>query len=158
MGREVERKFLVGGDGWREAATRRVPYRQGYLSTTGRSAVRVRLAGEKAFFTIKSAVPGVERSEFEYPIPVDDAREMLDSLCEGTLIEKTRHFVEHGGRTWEVDEFEGDNAGLVVAEIELADADDAFERPEWLGEEVSGDKRYYNAALARHPFSAWGRG
>lgn len=158
MGNEIERKFLVRGDGWREAAARHVPFRQGYLSSTGRSAVRVRLAADRAFFTIKSAVPGVERQEFEYPIPVDDAGEMLDSLCEGTLIEKTRHFVEHGGRTWEVDEFAGENAGLIVAEIELSDADEAFERPEWLGEEVSGDKRYYNAALARHPFREWGAG
>ena len=150
MGREIERKYLVRGDGWKGAAARRAVYRQGYLSTTEKCSVRVRLADDRAWITIKSAVSGIERGEFEYAVPVEDAQDMLDNLCEGTLIEKTRHFVEHGGHTWEVDEFAGDNAGLVVAEVELASADEAFEAPDWLGEEVSGERRYYNASLASH--------
>ena len=117
--------------------------------------MRVRIEGEQAMLTIKGANVGATRSEWEYPIPLADAAELLDGLCEQPLIEKTRHRIEHAGMVWEVDEFLGANAGLVVAEIELASEDQPFDKPDWIGAEVSGDARYYNANLIRHPFSQW---
>lgn len=153
MGTEVERKFLVQGDAWRQ--TTGTLYRQGYLSTEKERTVRVRVTGERGTLTIKGLTRGITRQEFEYEIPVGEAQEMLDSLCQRPLIEKRRHEIEHGGLTWEVDEFLGDNQGLVLAEVELEDAEQAFERPDWLGEEVSDDPRYYNANLVQHPYSRW---
>lgn len=154
MGIEIERKFLLAGDAWRGLG-QAVLLRQGYLSSTRERVVRVRIEGEQAMLTIKGANVGATRSEWEYPIRLADAAELLDGLCEQPLIEKYRHRIEHAGMVWEVDEFLGANAGLVVAEIELASEDQPFEKPDWIGAEVSGDARYYNANLIRHPFSQW---
>lgn len=154
MGIEIERKFLLAGDAWRSLG-QAVLLRQGYLSSTRERVVRVRIEGEQAMLTIKGANVGATRGEWEYPIPLADAAELLDGLCEQPLIEKYRHRIEHAGMVWEVDEFLGANAGLVVAEIELASEDQPFEKPDWIGAEVSGDARYYNANLIRHPFSQW---
>ncbi|MCC7645955.1 MULTISPECIES: CYTH domain-containing protein [unclassified Janthinobacterium] len=154
MGVEIERKFLLAGDAWRGLG-QVVLLRQGYLSSARERVVRVRIEGEQAMLTIKGANVGATRGEWEYPIPLADAAELLDGLCEQPLIEKVRHRIEHAGMVWEVDEFLGANAGLLVAEIELASEDQPFEKPEWIGAEVSGDARYYNANLIRHPFSQW---
>lgn len=158
---EIERKFLVTSDAWRTQAARSVEMAQAYLNDLAtldagamNVSVRVRIQGAAAFLNMKSREPGTTRQEFDYPIPVDDARELL-KLAVGGRIEKVRHYVEHGGRTFEVDEFLGDNAGLVVAELELDDADAAYERPAWLGEEVTDDTRYYNLALASRPYRGW---
>ncbi len=156
MGREIERKFLVRNDGWRASATHSTSYRQGYLSDRPDVVVRVRLADGAAVIAVKGAQQGISRLEYEYPIPASDAVEMLDRLCTGPLIEKERFFVPYGEHVWEVDVFGGDNAGLILAEIELSDPDESFERPPWLGEEVSDDARYYNANLAKKPFRHWG--
>ncbi|HBK46996.1 MAG TPA: CYTH domain protein [Xanthomonadaceae bacterium] len=160
---EIERKFLVSGDGWRAAAHAVLPMAQGYLNDSGAidrgeqmASVRVRIQGEQAFLNLKSREPGHTRQEFDYPIPVADARALL-ALCVGGRVDKRRHLVEHQGHLWEVDEFLGDNAGLVVAEIELDSADEAFARPAWLGQEVTDEVRYYNLALASHPYSTWQR-
>lgn len=155
MGIEIERKFLLAGDGWR-AGAQGVEYRQGYLSRDPARTVRVRVAGGQGFLTIKGRNEGVARAEFEYVIPVDEAYQLL-KLCEGPLIEKLRYRVEHAGFCWEIDEFLGENAGLVVAEIELPSADTAFDRPAWVGAEVSDDTRYYNSSLSRLPFTRWPR-
>ncbi len=161
MAIEIERKFLVAGEGWREAADRVVPMAQGYLNDVGmvdsgamQASVRVRIEGEVARLNIKSRELGVQRQEFEYPIPVEDARALL-ALSVGGLIDKRRHYVRHAGHVWEIDEFLGDNAGLVVAELELAHADAPFVRPHWLGAEVTDTPRYYNLALASRPFAHW---
>lgn len=155
MAIEIERKFLVRNDSWRVQAQPGQRYRQGYLATDAHSSVRVRVVGEQGYLNIKSATLGVTRMEFEYKIPWQDAEEMLDRLCEQPLIEKMRYIVEHAGHTWEIDVFEGDNAGLVVAEIELHNQDEAFELPDWAGEEVSHDPRYYNVSLVKHPYKDW---
>lgn len=161
MGIEIERKFLVAGDGWRAAAYEVIPMAQGYINDIGamdngtqKASVRVRIQGEEAFLNLKSRELGRSRQEFDYPIPVADARDLLE-LCVGGLIDKRRHLVRHAGHLWEVDEFLGDNAGLVVAEIELDSVDEAFERPAWIGTEVTELERYYNLALATHPYSQW---
>ena len=154
MGIEIERKFLVADEGWRQAATRQTRFSQGYLSRDPARTVRVRIAGDAAFLTIKGATTGATRAEFEYDVPVADAQQLL-AMCDGPVVEKVRHLCGHAGMTWEVDEFLGANAGLVVAEIELQTEDQAFERPAWLGEEVTGDARYVNANLAVRPFSSW---
>ena len=163
MGIEIERKFLVTGDGWRAAAHEVVPMAQGYIndqaamdSGAQKASVRVRIQGDQAYLNLKSRELGHTRQEFDYPIPVADARALL-ALCVGGLIDKRRHLVRHGGHLWEVDEFLGDNAGLVVAEIELDDAGEAFERPDWLGVEVTDDARYYNLALDSRPYRDWPR-
>ena len=156
MGIEIERKFLVIDDTWREAASPGMRYRQGYLSTDPRSSVRVRVCGEMAWLSVKSATVGITRREYEYEIPAADACEMLEELCVKPQIEKTRFIVEHEGFTWEIDEFEGANAGLVIAEVELESAGDALTLPPWAGEDVSGDARYYNQRLVEHPYSRWG--
>jgi adenylate cyclase len=154
MGIEIERKFLVAGDGWRQPAAAQTRFSQGYLSRDPARTVRVRLAGERAFLTIKGATRGATRAEFEYEIPPADAQALL-ALCDGPVVDKIRHLCLHEGMTWEIDEFLGANAGLVVAEIELQSEDQAFARPAWLGEEVTGDARYVNANLAVKPFSSW---
>lgn len=153
-GVEIERKFLVKNDAWQKLGTP-VYYCQGYLNDAKERTVRVRIAGDKAFLTIKGANVGAVRSEFEYEIPVAEARHMLENLALRPLIEKTRTVIQDHDHVWEVDAFMGENAGLVVAEIELADEFEAFERPEWLGEEVTGDARYYNSSLVRHPYCQW---
>lgn len=164
MGIEIERKFLVVGDDWRAAAHKVVPMAQGYLNDIGmvdsgamNTSVRVRIEGEAAFLNIKSRELGASRQEFEYPIPVADARALL-ALAVGGLIDKRRHYVEHAGHTWEVDEFLGDNAGLVVAEIELESADEAFDMPAWADVEATHAQRYYNLALASRPYAQWREG
>jgi CYTH domain-containing protein len=154
MATEIERKFLVKGDEWRSLGTGTL-YRQGYLSTKKGCTVRVRLAGEQGYLTIKGLTQGFSRAEYEYPIPAEDVREMLDNLCDRPLIEKTRYKIEVAGLTWEVDEFAGENQGLIIAEVELADANQTVELPSWIGKEVSDDPRYYNANLSQHPFSQW---
>ena len=163
MGIEIERKFLLVDDAWRAAAHKVVPMAQGYLNDLAmvdsgamQTSVRVRIEGESAFLNIKSREAGPSRQEFEYEIPLADARALL-ALCVGGKIDKRRHYVQHAGHLWEIDEFHGDNAGLVVAEIELDHADEAFERPDWLGSEVTDDPRYYNLALASHPYTRWAR-
>ena len=154
MGIEIERKFLVTGETWRLGATG-VSYAQGYLAHgTGRT-VRVRTAGEQAFLTIKGPVTGISRSEFEYPIPTEDALEMLQ-LCEGPIVQKTRFRIPYAGHVWEVDEFAGPNAGLVLAEVELLSPEEPVVLPPWIGREVTGDIRYYNSRLSVHPFQHWG--
>ena len=157
MGVEIERKFLVIDDAWRTAALPGRRYRQGYLSTGPGNSVRVRVCGDDAWLNVKSAVAGIARHEYEYRIPPADAHAMLEELCVKPLIEKTRFIVEHDGLAWEIDVFEGDNSGLVVAEIELDSAGDAFTLPAWAGEEVSGDVRYYNHRLVEHPYSRWAK-
>lgn len=152
MGVEIERKFLVQGEGWRQGAGQRLV--QGYLNRDKARTVRVRMAGEQAFLTIKGVSVGATRAEFEYPIPVADAQALL-ALCDGPLVDKTRYRIPLGGVVWEVDEFAGENAGLVVAEVELPSEDTDFPRPDWLGAEVTQDPRYFNSNLARHPFSTW---
>lgn len=144
MAVEIERKFLVVGDGWRGGPGRR--YRQGYLSEAGKATVRVRVIGDRGFLTVKGENAGAVRPEFEYEVPLADAEEML-ALCRQPLVEKTRYEVVHGGRLWEVDVFEGANAGMITAEIELRAEDDAFARPAWVGPEVTDDLRYRNSNL-----------
>lgn len=155
MGKEIERKFLLADDSWRTRIGRSVVMRQGYLASAPDCSVRVRLEGGQANLNIKSATLGIERLEFEYAIPLADAQAMLESLCAGRALSKTRHFVAWAGHTWEIDEFEDNNAGLVVAEIELQSVSEAFEYPPWLGEEVSEDVRYYNVRLIDHPYKDW---
>lgn len=155
MATEIERKFLVRDDGWRSAAGRARRYRQGYIADSEQASVRVRSDGSAAWLNIKSACAGRTRTEYEYPLPLTDAETMLDTLCGGRRVEKTRHWIAFAGHTWEVDEFEGDNGGLVVAEIELSNAQEAFEHPAWLGPEVTDDLRYYNNYLASHPYRRW---
>lgn len=153
---EIERKFLVVGDAWRKDVTHVQAMAQGYLAgpPAARCSVRVRIAGEAAFLNIKSVADGIARDEYEYDIPVADARRMLDALA-GSPVAKCRHHVTVGAHLFEIDEFEGDNAGLVVAEVELGSVDEAFERPAWLGREVSHLARYYNLNLATHPYARW---
>ncbi len=155
MGIEIEKKFLLRNDDWRQYADTGTPFRQGYLTGSERSSVRTRIEGDKANLNIKSATLGIRRQEFEYPIPLEDAKILLATLCQKPLIEKTRYHVIYADHVWEIDVFEGDNAGLTVAEIELVDENEAFARPDWLGKEVSDDPRYYNVSLVKHPFCNW---
>jgi adenylate cyclase len=154
MGQEIERKFLLCHDGWRPLATGQL-YRQGYIPTQGSQTVRLRIVGDRGFLTIKGPTVGVSRSEFEYEIPVTEAEEMLDSLCAKPLIEKYRHRIRVDQWIWEVDEFLGANQGLILAEVELASDAELPTIPDWIGEEVSGDRRYFNSYLVDHPFESW---
>ena len=154
MGVETERKFLVTDDSWRDQARGSRVLRQGYLAIDGQTTVRVRTDGREAWVTIKGAQAGLTRPEFEYPVPVDDAEALL-GLCGGRLIEKVRHLVPVDGKTWEVDEFQGANRGLVAAELELSGPEEVFTRPSWLGAEVSADARYLNASLSVRPYKTW---
>ncbi|MFH1851963.1 MAG: CYTH domain-containing protein [Candidatus Neomarinimicrobiota bacterium] len=154
MAIEIERKFLVTDDRWRNLATG-VFYRQGYLSTDPNAIVRVRIAGEQGFLTAKGRSAGLARMEFEYPIPVADAQIILDNLCRKPLIEKYRYTIPIDGLTWEVDKFTGVNAGLIVAEVELPEQNHKFSKPDWVGREISDDPRYFNANLVDHPFEKW---
>lgn len=156
MAAEIERKFLVAGEAtpWRDQASGLL-YRQGYIPTQTQATVRVRLAGEQGFVTLKGPTVGITRSEFEYAIPKADAEEMLASLCMPPLIEKYRYRVEYQGHLWEVDEFLGENTGLVLAEVELSHGTESVSLPPWVGLEVSHDRRYRNANLARAPYRTW---
>ncbi len=154
MAQEIERKFLVTGDAWRSLATGTL-YRQGYLSTAKESTVRVRIVGEKGYLTVKGPSVGARRAEFEYEIPVADADAMLGALCARPLIEKTRSKIPFEGLIWDVDEFAGDNEGLVVAEVEVTDEAQEVSLPDWIGEEVTHDPRFFNANLVAHPYKNW---
>lgn len=151
---EIERKFLTRGQAWK-AQARGTRCRQGYLNSAKERTVRVRTVEGRGYLTVKGIVIGATRSEYEYEIPVTDAKEMLADLCEKPLIEKNRYRVRVGKFTWEIDEFLGENRGLVVAEVELESEDQAFEKPDWAGEEVTGDPRYFNANLIKKPFTRW---
>ena len=152
MPTEIERKFLVNGTEWRQGSG--VRFSQGYLNRDKERTIRVRLADEQAFLTIKGLTTGASRAEFEYKIPVADAEQLL-KLSDGPVIEKLRYTVTYKGFKWEVDEFLGENAGLVIAEVELEREDQPFERPGWLGREVTEDPRYFNSSLATNPYSTW---
>jgi CYTH domain-containing protein len=154
MSTEIERKFLLKGTAWKEGATGTF-VRQGYLSTDQERTVRVRTIGEEGFLTIKGITRGVSRLEFEYAIPMADANRMFDELCPHPLIEKIRYRIPYGDLVWEVDEFRGENEGLVVAEVELSHEDQEITIPEWIGEEVSGDARYRNSNLSVYPYTEW---
>lgn len=155
MALEIEHKFLLRDERWRDQVERSLRMRQGYLVSDATRSVRVRVAGGEGYLNIKSGTLGIARREYEYRIPLDEAEELLDTLCEKPLLEKTRHLLHYGDHLWEVDEFSGDNAGLIVAEVELGAVDEAFARPDWIGEEVSHDLRYYNSQLVRHPYKDW---
>ena len=152
MAREIERKFLTKGSAWRRAGGMRLC--QGYLSSAKGRTVRVRTVGDKAYLTIKGMAVGATRPEFEYEIPYQDAKELLN-LCEMPLIEKDRYRLEEGGVVWEIDEFLGENRGLIVAEVELESEDQPFTKPDWVGEEVTGDPRYFNSNLIKKPYTKW---
>ena len=154
MGIEIERKFLLTGTTWKNLAPG-TSYRQGYLNSIKERTVRVRTIDDKGFLTIKGISVGATRVEYEYEIPFDDAENLLNELCEKPIIEKNRYKITHGGFVWEVDEFFGENEGLVVAEIELESEDQTFEKPEWVGVEVTGDPRYFNSNLIKNPFLKW---
>ena len=156
MGFEIERKFLLCSDVWRKGAHGTL-YRQGYLNTDKARTVRVRRAGEEGFITIKGLSKGAARAEFEYAIPVAEADVMLNTLCLHPLIEKTRYRVEYRGFIWEIDQFHGENEGLILAEIELESEAQPFELPEWAGQEVTGDAKYFNSYLIKNPFRRWSR-
>ncbi len=155
MAVEIERKFLLLSDDWKAGVTG-VLYRQGYLCASSEKTVRVRIAGDDAFLTIKGKSNGISRQEYEYDIPLADAERMLADLCAKPLIEKLRYLVNYNGFTWEIDEFLGENKGLVVAEIELDSETESFPRPSWLGLEVSDDIRYFNSSLVTNPYCDWG--
>jgi adenylate cyclase len=156
MGKEIERKFLASGDAWRRGAQGTF-YRQGYLVASDDCVVRVRVAGEKAHLTIKGRKTGLSCPEYEYPMPVADAAEMLDQICLRPFIEKIRYTLNFKGMSWEIDEFKGENEGLVVAEVELAEEHQIIELPEWVDREVSFDPKYLNMNLMRHPYCRWPR-
>lgn len=153
MNIEIERKFLLRNNLWKEGATG-IHYKQAYLTEKGDNTVRVRMEGDKAKLTIKSKATNISRMEFEYDIPVEDAQQLF-TIAKTAAVEKYRYKIPYAGNIWEVDEFLGENEGLVVAEIELKSEDQPFEKPSWIGAEVSGDKRYTNANLARFPFKKW---
>lgn len=154
MATEIERKFLLKNDDWKKEVTKSTSIKQGYLATDAERTVRVRVKGEKGFLTVKGKTEGVSRAEFEYEIPLEDALALL-KLCHQPIIEKVRNIVKQGNHTWEIDAFEGENAGLTLAEIELSHEEEAFEKPDWLAEEVSSDYRYFNSYLVKNPFGGW---
>lgn len=152
---EIERKFLVINDNWRSLGKGEV-YRQGYISTANKmTTVRVRIIGNEAYLTIKSKTEGITRNEFEYPIPLEDAQIILDTLCDRPLIEKTRYKITQDNIIWEIDEFQGENKGLIIAEVELQYENQSINIPNWVGEEVSHDPKYYNVNLSKHPYQTW---
>ena len=154
MAIEIERKFLVKEKPF-SIAKRSLKINQGYIINEKSKVIRVREKGDDYFLTIKGNNIGISRIEYDFPISKEDAKELIFHFCKTTLIEKTRHYIEHKGHTWEVDEFHGKNNGLIVAEIELESEDEKFEIPDWVGEEVTQDDRYYNMNLAIHPFTSW---
>jgi adenylate cyclase len=159
MAREIERKFLVKGDAWKAQAFAKKHYAQGYLNDIhqpgNKSSIRVRIEDDQGRLNIKSLEIGLSRDEYEYPIPLEDAEKMLRTLTVGPVIEKNRYFIKVGNHTWEVDEFLGDNAGLIVAEVEMETEEDDIEMPEWVGKEVTHLPRYYNVSLSQNPYSTW---
>ena len=152
---EIERKFLLRNDDWKLKANQGTKFKQGYLVGSKDASVRVRIEGDKAYLNIKSATLGVRRQEYEYSIPMAEANEILQTLCKKPLVEKTRYIVSHNGMEWEIDVFEGENMGLVVAAIDLQDEHQKIELPAWCGQEVSSDPRYYNVNLGKHPYTQW---
>jgi len=152
---EIERKFLLANNNWREQVSSSHRIRQGYMGEIDKASVRIRVQGKKANINIKSATLSMRRMEYEYEIPLDEALEMLDQLCKQPQVDKTRYIVEQGKFKWEIDEFYAENEGLLVAEIELEDENEVFEKPQWLGEEVTEDPRYYNVNLIKHPYKNW---
>lgn len=155
MGIEIERKFLLKNESWREQADVGTPYRQGYLIGAKQASVRVRIEGEQAYLNIKSMTLGVTRHEYQYPIPLDEANDLLEKLCEKPLVEKIRYKIQHANHEWEIDVFAGANIGLVVAEVELESEHEQLILPQWAGIEVSDDPRYYNVNLVKHPYTTW---
>lgn len=155
MAIEIEHKFLLRNNDWRQNITRSVQYQQGYLSSKASSSIRIRISDEKAWLNIKSATIGTHRHEYEYEIPLQDANEIINTLCSKPIIKKTRHIVINDTNTWEIDEFHEENEGLIIAEIELKEIGESFLKPHWLGEEVTQDSRYYNNNLAIRPYSEW---
>ena len=151
---EIERKFLVANDSWKKEVTSSTVIKQGYLNSAPERTVRVRVRGKNGFLTIKGKNENLTRKEFEYSIPLQEANELLE-LCEKPIIEKSRHLVKQDQLTWEIDVFEGENKGLIVAEIELESEEQQFKIPSWIGEEVSNDPKYYNSALIKFPFAKW---
>lgn len=156
MAKEIERKFLVVGDDWRRLVEGTM-YRQGYLNSVKERTVRIRTVGDRAFLTVKGITVGSTRVEYEYEIPVADCNAMLDGLAEQPIIEKKRYRIPFGGLVWEIDEFFGENLGLIVAEVELTSEDQRFDKPAWIGEEVGHDPRYFNSNLIAHPYSKWAK-
>ena len=156
MAKEIERKFLVKDDAWR-ALAQDTHYRQGYLNSVKERTVRIRTINDKAFLTIKGPTIGVTRQEYEYEIPHADCVQMLEHLAEKPIIEKNRYKIPHEGLIWEIDEFLGVNAGLIVAEVELSDENQVFNKPEWIGEEISADPRYFNSNLVKNPYTTWSK-
>ena len=152
---EIERKFLLKDESWRKVANNGTQFRQGYLSESGPGSVRIRIEGDLANINIKSATLDMQRMEYEYSIPLSDGHEMLDELCIKPIIEKTRYHVTENDTLWEIDVFKGDNEGLVVAEVELDSKDEVVKLPDWIGNEVTEDTRYYNVCLVKHPFKDW---
>lgn len=155
MAIEIERKYLVVNDDWRLNAVG-VPYCQGYIAKGNGRTVRVRIAGNQGWLTIKGPTVDLGRAEYEYEIPLDEAQELLQTLCDRPVIEKTRYKIDYAGLTWEIDEFTGENQGLILAEVELTDADQTIMLPTWVGAEVSHDSRYYNSNLVKQPYRLWG--
>ncbi|MEN8178908.1 MAG: CYTH domain-containing protein [Pseudomonadota bacterium] len=155
MAVEIERKYLVANNKWKLSVESEAAMKQGYLATVANASIRVRIAKGKAHLNIKSITLGISRSEYEYEIPLQDGEEILANLTSGSVIDKVRYKVRCGGHVWDLDLFHGDNEGLVVAEVELDSEDEAFEVPEWAGEEVSTDPKYYNASLVKHPYCDW---
>jgi adenylate cyclase len=155
MAREIERKFLLKNDSWKKQVTETLSIKQGYLANTTKASIRIRRQNDNANINIKAAVAGVSREEFEYGIPISEAEYLLKNLCLQPTIDKQRHIVLYVEHKWEIDVFEGENKGLVVAEIELSASNEYFEKPEWLGEEVTEDIKYYNSSLRKKPFSQW---
>lgn len=159
MGTEIERKFLIKSDEWKKYVTETHIIKQGYLQSgleaSQKSSVRIRISNKTANINVKSAELSMVRQEFEYDIPLHDAEEMLRTLCADVVIEKTRYYVPYNSHLWEIDIFDGENKGLQMAEIELGDLDEAFEKPDWLGDEVSHDKHYYNNYLIKNPYNKW---
>ena len=151
---EIERKFLLKDDSWRLSAVGK-KYHQGYLSSNKERTVRIRTIDDRGYLTIKGIAKGAVRVEYEYEIPAAEAQAMLEDLCEKPLIEKIRYKIKHHGLVWEVDEFYGENQGLIMAEVELDFKDQKFEKPEWVGAEVTGDSKYFNSNLIHHPYSQW---
>ena len=155
MAIEIERKFLIINDSWRSLGLGKV-YKQGYIATADKmKTIRVRIIGEEAYLTIKSKTEGISRNEFEYPIPLEDAQIMLDTLCDRPFIDKIRYKINYDNLLWEIDEFQGENQGLIIAEVELENENQIINIPDWVGEEVSHDSRYYNVNLAKHPYQKW---
>jgi adenylate cyclase len=156
MATEIERKFLVKNENWKQNVESESRIKQGYLARQKNATIRVRVAKGKALLNIKSATSGISRSEFEYEIPIDDAEALLQTVAEQPFIDKTRYKVRCGAHLWDLDVFEGENSGLIMAEVELQSENEPFELPDWAGTEVSGDSRYYNANLISNPFKNWG--